>query len=226
MSFQAITFPAANKSLESIPARSFVRIDSGQNVDIGGSPFRVVNGYKPNGTAGEYWVTGDGLVPDTEDSQFVMYIPVSPVWVKFSAAPTGTTCGPVDDEWTASDSGSGFKILYYDETVGYGLIIKDSSAAPIIRFGYSATNGIASAICEIKSRIAGSATPDTILDGSAVIVHDPSGCYFTGPSEDLTGRQGWAAYMDSGSTAMPDQVYAEPHWEVFAMCCDDSECYE
>lgn len=94
----------------------------------------------------------------------------------------------------------------------------------IVRFSYSATNGIASAICEIKSRPVGASVPDTILEGSAIIVHDPSGCYFNAPGEELTGRHGWAAYMRGD--LMPDQLYEAPHWEVFAMCCDDSECYE
>lgn len=68
--------------------------------------------------------------------------------------------------------------------------------------------------------------PDKVL-GASVYVVDPVGCYFSEPSGELIGREGWARYMKpeyghgGPGTA---EGYEVPQWEVFALCCDPPAC--
>lgn len=125
--YSAIAVTGVNGSGESIPARSFVKAGaSGSDVTLtrgsGSSTFRAVTAEKPDGTSGDaYFVTGPAATAD--GSQVALYSPATPVWVKFDSAPTGNTCGPVSGEWTASDSGTGFRLLHYESVAGLGLIV-------------------------------------------------------------------------------------------------------
>lgn len=53
-----------------------------------------------------------------------------------------------------------------------------------------------------------------------VEIHDPNGCFFDEPSDELFARQGYAHYM------LPIGGYSEPRWEVTSLCCRRLSCNE
>lgn len=134
--YSPTSITGVNGSGESIPPRSFVKSGaSGSNVTItrgaDTSTFRAVTAEKPNGSDGDaYFVTGP--VATADGSQLLLYSPVTPVWVKFDSVPTGNACGPVSGQWTASSSGTGFRLLHYESSSGMGLIVANvgDSAGP------------------------------------------------------------------------------------------------
>lgn len=87
------------------------------------------------------------------------------------------------------------------------------------------------ALCVITARPYGcsvSDIPGTIMEGQAIEVCDPSGCYFNEPNPPLVGREGWAKYMmpiGGSSWCQPNPVYGmQPEWEVYALCCAVDAC--
>jgi hypothetical protein len=88
------------------------------------------------------------------------------------------------------------------------------------------------ALCVITARDYGCGIPDvpgTVLDGQAVEVCDPGGCFFNEPNPPLVGREGWAKYMmpvRGASWCQGDTPYPmEPEWEVFSLCCAIDSCF-
>lgn len=76
------------------------------------------------------------------------------------------------------------------------------------------------AVVQIDARPCGcDEVPEETDAGSyeIVIVHDPQGCFFDEPSEDLEDREGWAKYMEGDLTGLC-------RWEVFSLCCDPDVC--
>lgn len=122
--YSPIPTPGLNASGESIPPRSFVKAGSGDEVEVtvgsNTAMIQVATAEKPDGASGAYFVTGPGTVAD--GSQVALYSPATPVWVKFSSAPSGTDCGPVNDSWEASDAGTGFQLHRYNSATGMGLV--------------------------------------------------------------------------------------------------------
>lgn len=51
-----------------------------------------------------------------------------------------------------------------------------------------------------------------------VEIHDPNGCFFDEPSDELFARQGYAHYL------LPNDAYGEPRWEVTSLCCRRLRC--
>jgi hypothetical protein len=83
------------------------------------------------------------------------------------------------------------------------------------------------ALVLIQARPVGcSEVPDSSLEGTAVEVCDPQGCFFNEPTEEMTGRHGWAEYMKpTVENICQSDIYAlENQWEVFSLCCPLSEC--
>lgn len=86
------------------------------------------------------------------------------------------------------------------------------------------------ALCAIVARPYGcseSDIPDTVLDGLAIEVCDPAGCFFNDPNDKLATREGWAKYMMPipGSTFCQDgNYYLVPEWQVHSLCCETDTC--
>ena len=86
------------------------------------------------------------------------------------------------------------------------------------------------ALCAIVSRPYGCGIndiPGTVIDGAAVEICDPAGCFFNDPNDLLQGREGWAEYMmpESGTTFCQDgSYYLVPEWQVYSLCCATDTC--
>lgn len=104
-----------------------------------------------------------------------------------------------------------------------------NSECHVMRFQITSVDpSTRTALVEILARPVGcgvSSLPDTLLGGTVAYVCDPLGCFFNEPSTDLTGRGGWARYMQP-NTASACNPYAEPSWEVFSLCCAIPECLD
>lgn len=93
------------------------------------------------------------------------------------------------------------------------------SADPSARTGFG----------EITARPAGCGindVPETSLGGTVIELCDPTGCFFAAPEEELTGRMGWAKYMQPVGEVVcqPGETNPVPQWEVFALCCAVITC--
>lgn len=222
-----------NTESEAIPPYACMRVTGTEEV----AGRTVVTVEKPTSLDGEFlfnsqfeipvYAAATESTPETTGVGWAYRYGVVVMLGDGTTAEAGTRYTPKIGEWYA-EVGDGPFVAFGDHNAATDAVIGHrfmGSGMKIVRFSYVSSDGIASAICEIRSRPHGGSVPDTILDGTAIIVHDPNGCSFVGPEEDLTGRFGWAAYMTSDEV-MPDQEYPEPHWEVVDFCCDDSECYE
>jgi len=102
-----------------------------------------------------------------------------------------------------------------------------------IRFQILASDSLSrTALCVITARPYGCSwadIPDTIYEGQAVEVCDPSGCFFNGTHAELIAREGWAKYMQPVSGSSWCQGYSpyygtQPEWEVYSLCCRVDTC--
>jgi hypothetical protein len=87
------------------------------------------------------------------------------------------------------------------------------------------------ALCVITARPFGCSVndiPATLVEGQAIEVCDPGGCFFNETNANMVGREGWANYMMPirGSTPCQPDPYLEmvPEWEVFSLCCAVDAC--
>ena len=103
----------------------------------------------------------------------------------------------------------------------------------IIRFRiveYDAETGVA--IVKVESKPLDGRVPDAFLppegedpetEGLLVEVIDAAGCFLNEPSPALTGRYGFAVFLDPSLTEDP---YDPPRWEIFSLCCPSAVCEE
>ena len=66
-------------------------------------------------------------------------------------------------------------------------------------------------------------------DGTVFYVTDPTGCFLNEPNEEMTGRVGYAAYLQpvrTGSLPCTDGYEDDlaPRWEIISMCCRSISC--
>jgi len=101
-----------NVSGSVIPGRSIVQVTDGGIV--GGRYVAEVD--QPDGTEGAlFYVTHPFDIPISGTGW--AYIPISPVWVKYSSLPVPVeTVGPSSGSWQVSSSGSGFDALAVNTT--------------------------------------------------------------------------------------------------------------
>ena len=95
---------------------------------------------------------------------------------------------------------------------------------PIIRFQLVNVDcAICIALGTVLSRPVG-ATEVTGEAGGQVTLYDFAGCYFNAPSADLTGKQGFAAFLNGGAGDCGVEPIDTGRWEVFALCCAEESC--
>lgn len=106
-----------------------------------------------------------------------------------------------------------------------------SSSCTRVRFQVIVSDSLTrTALCAIVSRPYGCGIndiPGTVIDGAAVEICDPAGCFFNDPNDLLQGREGWAEYMmpESGTTFCQDgSYYLVPEWQVYSLCCATDTC--
>jgi len=103
-----------NQSGEEIPPHSFLQAIGGETEESG-DPVILVS--KPDGaSSAKYYVSGGDPIPDGEYA--MACDPIHLVWVAVSDSEDfdpPATIGPVENEWTASQEGTGFDCLYVDE---------------------------------------------------------------------------------------------------------------
>jgi len=112
-----------NQSGEEIPPYSFLQAIGGETEESG-DPVILVS--KPDGsTSAKFYISSNATIPSGEYA--MACDPIHPVWVAVSDSDDfdpPVTVGPVENEWTASQGGTGFDCLCVDEEQDLALIVE------------------------------------------------------------------------------------------------------
>lgn len=224
-----------NNSGETIPARSFVQVESGETLSNNETVYVVT---KPDGTVGSmYFVTG-GL-PIANNKYGSGYDPnFGDAWVKHSSAPTPIgDVGPASGSFELSGSETGFKSIKVDSTRGLTLLRANGGGGgggPII-IRFSIIYAIPSeryAVCFPTSAPDGyTFGVDTNIPGAddsgQITIYDRVGCWLDDNDPAVfIDREGYAVYLRSTTTAECEDAYSDGGlgWEMTSLCCDTTVC--
>ena len=240
-------YPQRRPIDEPSPHRVFVRNDSDEEcpgygclqitgVDVVGG-ITVVTCDKPTSTEGEFLFNSPYPIAASGNGwayRFGIVIALSS-----GTPPTAANVSyqPVIDSWTIEEGGSLFTVfgghnVIDDAVIGRFAAGGGGQSCGDVRFQILVADTLTrTALCVITARPYGcgiSDIPGTIMEGQAIEVCDPGGCFFNEPNPPLVGRVGWAKYMMpiGGSTwCQPNPTYGlVPEWEVHSLCCAVDSC--
>lgn len=83
---------------------------------------------------------------------------------------------------------------------------------------------VCQATAEVLSRPPGVARVTGEDSYGQIVVFDFAHCFLNEAIEDLTGRQGYAAYLESTNTDCAIDPQVTTHWEIFSLCCNEGTC--
>lgn len=235
-------FMFQNKSGETYPAYGCGRLNSVLSTDAAtGNPvFELV---KPDGQDGIYVINGpNNIIVDDHGVAFSLNEATVVLIDDGSAAtaPTfGETCGPTEDRWAITTSGSGLRAtgVSANRTMPVTSEPAGSAGAPKMRFTILSTAftvGLGALGCDHVivrvDHVSCGATGVAVGDEKAV--YDPEYCHFNLPIELLVGLSGTATLMKSEnyqeSLAYTLECVALLQelgcmWMIDTLCCSEEE---
>lgn len=230
-----------NKSSETFPAYGCGRLKSILSTDeaTGNPVFELV---KPDGADGIYVINGPNNIAVDALGVALSLGEAAVVLIDdgvYSTAPTfGQTCGPTDNRWAITTSGSGLRATGISANRTIPVTSEPaSSGAPKIRFTILSTAftvGLGALGCDhvivLVEHVSCGGTGVSVGDEEEV--YDPEYCHFNLPIELLVGLSGTATLMKSEnyqeSLAYPLECVTLLRergcmWMIDTLCCSEEE---
>lgn len=226
-----------NDSGETVPAHSIAKVKNGAAAKVVNGA-RFVTLEKPDGEDGSYVFTG----PVSVENQKYLHCQESftPGWVKYAdyeAPAIGDEVGPVDDEWTVSTDGSGFRVWDVNTASSLVLIVGGGGGGGGGNWIVEITEVLDGCDCMVAKAIVHRAPCGKASRiGDEITIYDDLGCDLsTAPADEWIGVKAIVSEtvgeLEYGEESpLPDDCdpddnpYTETDWEachfsIVRVCC-------